>query len=156
MINLHQKSDWHRTIRRYLVFATTANLVWEFLHLPLYTIWQEETLPKNVYAAIHCTAGDLIIAVCALMLSLLIFGNQDWPKSGFSRVLTSTVILGLAYTIFSEWLNIEIRKSWAYSELMPVVPILETGLSPIAQWIVLPISGLNWAANNRKLDILSN
>ena len=149
-------SDWHRTIRRYLVFVVTGNLFWEFLHLPLYTIWQEASLFENAYAAIHCTAGDLIIATCALMLSLLCFGNQDWPNTQFSRVLTCTVLFGVLYTIYSEWVNIEIRQSWAYSEYMPVVPILETGLSPLAQWIVLPIAGMYWASRNPKQNLLSN
>ena len=139
-----------------MIFIAIGNLIWEFLHLPLYTIWQEATLFENAYAAIHCTAGDLIIAICALMLSLLLFGNQDWPKTQFFRVLTFTVFFGVLYTVYSEWVNIEIRQSWAYSELMPVVPILETGLSPLAQWIVLPIVGLYWATSNPKKDILKN
>ena len=149
-------TTWHRAIRRYMIFIAIGNLIWEFLHLPLYTIWQEATLFENAYAAIHCTAGDLIIAICALMLSLLLFGNQDWPKTQFFRVLTFTVFFGVLYTVYSEWVNIEIRQSWAYSELMPVVPILETGLSPLAQWIVLPIVGLYWATSNPKKDILKN
>ena len=53
--------------------------------------------------------------------------------------------LAFAYTVFSEWLNTEIRGSWAYSELMPVVPVLEAGLSPVAQWIVIPIAAFWWA-----------
>ena len=145
--------SWHRAIRRYLVFLTIGNLIWEFLHLPLYTIWQEETYFENAYAAIHCSAGDLIIAICAFMLSLLLFGNQDWPITQFSRVLTFTVLFGVSYTVYSEWVNIEIRQAWAYSELMPVVPILETGLSPLAQWIVLPIVGLYLAARDPKQNL---
>ena len=47
--------------------------------------------------------------------------------------------------MFSEWLNTEIRGSWAYSELMPVVPVLDAGLSPLAQWIVIPIAAFWWA-----------
>jgi hypothetical protein len=27
---------------------------------------------------------------------------------------------------------------WAYADAMPVVPVLEVGLSPLVQWIVLP------------------
>jgi hypothetical protein len=49
-----------------------------------------------------------------------------------------TVILGLGYTVFSEWLNIEIRRSWSYSDLMPTLPWLGTGLTPLAQWLVIP------------------
>ena len=46
---------------------------------------------------------------------------------------------------FSEWLNLVIRKSWQYSELMPVVPIVDVGLSPLLQWVLLPPASL-WVA----------
>ena len=48
------------------------------------------------------------------------------------------------YTIFSEWLNIVIRKSWAYSDLMPVVPVISIGLSPLVQWIIVPGLAMRW------------
>jgi len=48
----------------------------------------------------------------------------------------------LAYTIFSEWMNTVWRESWAYSAWMPLVPILGTGLSPLAQWVVIPAAAL--------------
>jgi hypothetical protein len=47
--------------------------------------------------------------------------------------------------VFSEWLNTEVRGSWAYSELMPVMPVVATGFSPVAQWIVIPIGAFWWA-----------
>lgn len=50
------------------------------------------------------------------------------------------MLLGVGYTIFSEWLNIIIRQSWAYSDLMPIVTIrgFAVGLSPVFQWIFVP------------------
>jgi hypothetical protein len=50
------------------------------------------------------------------------------------------IILGVAYTIYSEHLNVAIRQSWAYSERMPLVRAFgwQIGLSPILQWIVVP------------------
>ena len=29
-------------------------------------------------------------------------------------------------------------ERWAYAERMPVIPLLEVGLSPLLQWIVVP------------------
>ena len=45
---------------------------------------------------------------------------------------------GVAYPIYSEWLNMTVRQSWAYSSLMPVLPVTGTGLAPLLQWIVVP------------------
>lgn len=47
-------------------------------------------------------------------------------------------IMGLSYTVFSEYLNVHIRESWGYSELMPIVPVLKAGFVPLLQWIILP------------------
>ena len=45
----------------------------------------------------------------------------------------------------AEWLDVEVRRSWAYSDLMPVLPPLGTGLSPVLQWVVIPSAAL-WMA----------
>ena len=53
--------------------------------------------------------------------------------------------MGVNYTIFSEWLNIIVRSSLAYSEPMPVVPIVRIGLPALLQrllqWILIPTIG---------------
>src|SRR5262249_3181340 len=94
----------------------------------------------------HCTGGDVLIATATLVLALLVAGAH-WPASAaaHTRVATLAVVFGLGYTVFSEWLNIVVRQSWAYSRLMPVIPGIDTGLSPVAQWLVIPLTGLWWA-----------
>lgn len=136
---------WLATLRRYLLFVAIANLAWEFAHLPLYTVWETGTLRDNAIAAIHCTGGDILIALTAVMLALLLSGDSTWPASRSRLVTALTVAFGLAYTLFSEWLNVEVRQQWAYSELMPVIPIVDVGLSPVLQWIVIPLAGLHFA-----------
>jgi hypothetical protein len=49
---------------------------------------------------------------------------------------------GAAYTVFSEWLNVEVLRTWSYTALMPRVPLLGTGLSPLVQWVVVPTATL--------------
>jgi hypothetical protein len=50
------------------------------------------------------------------------------------------MLLGVAYTVFSEWMNITILRSWTYSEWMPTLTFggLQVGLSPFLQWLFLP------------------
>ena len=52
---------WLTALRRYVVVIGLGNLAWEFAQLPLYTIWHEGSLGEIVFAAIHCTGGDLLI-----------------------------------------------------------------------------------------------
>lgn len=137
-------------LRRYFLFIAPANLAWEVAHLPLYTLWWESGLRENAVAVVHCTGGDLLIATASLVLALLCFAERSWPEESFLRVAAAAVAIGVGYTVFSEWLNIEIRGSWAYTDRMPVVPILGTGLSPIAQWLVIPLAAF-WLARRRSL-----
>lgn len=136
---------WLQVLRRYLLVIAAGNLVWEFAHMPLYTLWETGTPGQIVLYGLHCTAGDILIALSAIMIALLVLGHSSWPAYGYMHVGVATVILGLGYTVFSEWLNIEIRESWAYRDIMPVIPMIDTGLTPVLQWIVLPILGLWWA-----------
>lgn len=138
-------SDWLAALRRYFAFTAVAHLIWEFAHLPLYTIWLTGTMGELVFAAVHCTGGDILIALSAVMLSLFLFGKGAWPAERRIPVVAGAVVFGLVYTIFSEWLNIEIREAWAYRDLMPVIPVLGAGLSPVLQWIVVPLTGFSLA-----------
>ena len=56
-----------------------------------------------------------------------------------------TIGCSVAYTAFSESLNISVRGTWAYSDLMPVVPVIGTGLSPLLQWVAVPRPALHFA-----------
>jgi hypothetical protein len=131
---------WLLGLRVYLGVVLVGNLVWEVLHLPLYSIWTAGTLREQAFAAGHCTLGDLAIAACALTLALLLVGAPRWPRDRFWPIATLGVAFGLAYTVFSEWLNVVVRSAWTYSDLMPIVSVagLKIGLSPLLQWIVVP------------------
>ena len=81
-------------------------------------------------------------------MALALFARSGWPGTGVARVYTASLALGLGYTIFSEWLNTSVRGSWVYSDLMPIVPLLGTGLAPFLQWIVVPLVAM-WIAIRR-------
>ena len=138
-------SNWLRGLKVYLAVVLVANLAWEILQLPLYSIWMTGTARKMVFAVIHCTGGDILIALSTLTVALVFVGTRRWPADRHQRVMLVTLALGVGYTIFSEWLNMVVRAGWAYSDLMPVVPIINTGLAPLLQWILIPFLALSLA-----------
>ncbi len=123
---------------RYLAVTAVANLVWETVQIPLYTIWRTGSPGEIAFAIVHCTAGDVLITGAALLLALLLAGRSAWPRSRDLRVISAATMLGIAYTVFSEWLNVSVRGSWTYDAMMPVVPPLGTGLTPLLQWVIIP------------------
>ena len=132
------EADWLGALRRFALITLVGHLIWEIAHTPLYTIWVEESWGEIAFAVMHCTAGDLLIAMSTLLLALFAFGSASWPRDRVAPVLVATIVLGVGYTIFSEWLNIEVREAWAYREIMPVIPIIDAGLTPVMQWVVIP------------------
>lgn len=121
----------------YLGFIAIGNLLWETGQLPLYTVWFRGSLRDRVVAALHCWSGDIVIAVACFSAALLFVG-RGWPARRRKRVALLTIAFGVAYTVYSEWVNVVVRHAWAYSWLMPVLPPLGTGLSPLLQWLVIP------------------
>lgn len=127
-------AGWLTALRSYLLFVIPANFVWEIAHLPLYTIWQE-SLRQMAFAVLHCTLGDALIATATLVIAILVFGSCAWPLGPrpFWRIAIGTIVVSVGYTIYSEWLNISVRRGWAYSDLMPTLPWIGTGVSPLLQ-----------------------
>ena len=124
---------------RFLAVLAGLNLVWEIIQLPFYTLWQHASWYETFYAIAHCSAGDVLIAFACAIAALAIT-RWRWPTPGRQSTLflLCFISLSVAYTIFSEWLNTAVRISWAYSDLMPVLPLLGTGVAPLLQWIALP------------------
>jgi hypothetical protein len=121
----------------YVAVAGCGHFVWETAQLPLYTIWQNGTAVEIAVAVVHCAAGDVLITIGTLLIAALIASILGWQCFD-GRMLIAALVLGIAYTVFSEWLNVEVRRSWSYSPAMPVLPWFGTGLSPVLQWLVVP------------------
>ena len=127
--------------------AAIAHFLWEAMQLPLYTLWRTGTPGELAFALIHCTGGDILITTVTLAAAVAFARRFRWPPFG-RRMLLTVIVLGTAYTIFSEWLNVEIRRSWSYTAAMPVVPWLGIGIAPLLQWLVVP--GLAFALTARR------
>jgi hypothetical protein len=89
----------------------------------------------------HCTIaalGDVVILFsCYWIVSVFSNAKRSWvinPKKGEIGAFLS---IGLVITIVFEIIAIEALGLWAYQDSMPTV--LSIGLSPLLQWIILPI-----------------
>jgi hypothetical protein len=68
--------------------------------------------------------------------------HQSWPRAWPRRPTAAEVagfaLIGILVTIVFELLATRTWQLWSYSQLMPVIPLLEIGLVPFVQWMVLP------------------
>jgi len=127
-----------RALCWYAGLITGANLVWETAQLPFYGLWRDGSPDAIAFAILHCTAGDVLIAMTSELIALLVTGRSSWPAAGAARTGLVATAIGVIYTVFSEWLNVSVRGSWTYAPAMPVLPPLGTGLLPVLLWLVLP------------------
>lgn len=136
----------------YVGLAAVGHLLWEIVQLPLYTLWGTATRAELAFAVLHCTGGDVLIAVSVLLASLMLLRAWNWPRVNALHVATLAVPLGIAYTAISEWLNVYVRQSWSYDPAMPTVTILgyQIGISPLAQWLVVPVAVFAILASMRR------
>ena len=150
---MRASAEWLSAIRRYLFAIAVGNLVWETAQLPLYTLWRTESSLTLLSAVFHCTAGDIVIATIILVAALATVGNARWPDDRSRTVAVVVMATGVIYTIGSEYINTVIRRSWSYTEWMPVLPWIGTGLAPLAQWIAVPLLALTAARINSAREI---
>ena len=116
--------------------AFVLHLVWEFAHLPLYTLSFEEDALQRWSYVLHCTGGDVLIAMSAFLAAALVTQRLDWVLTEPAKGGVVLVVSGLLYTVLSEWHNVYHVGSWAYTPAMPLVGGI--GLTPLLQWLTLP------------------
>lgn len=127
-------------VLRYLPWFFALNLAWEAAHVRLYTLWTEETPRYIAFSVVHCALGDLLIGLSGLLLAL-IAGRERGPAHWRPvRIAVLSTFFGTGYTIWSEWINITLLRSWTYAASMPRLSLgdFELGLTPLLQWLVIP------------------
>jgi len=124
---------------RLVMFALPLELLWEIAQFPLYDVWHQNDWGYILYGLAHCTLGDLLILLVIYEVLALLNHNRNWYaiNSVLSGGLLFT-LLGAGYTIYSEIMNVRIKGTWGYTELMPIVPIIDIGGMPFLQWLLIP------------------
>jgi hypothetical protein len=120
--------------------------MWEWMQSPFYKDFTDN-LNAIVLFRLHCTLGDVIILF--EIITILSFIKRTWkwiidPKKIDYLLVT---LMGVIYTLFSEYINVHVRQSWGYSELMPILPFIGAGLIPIMQWFILPTIIITFTKN---------
>jgi hypothetical protein len=125
-----------RTIAAVFILAVIVNYPWELAHSPLY-----EGMSDFSLALRHC----FVASVGDGLLVLLIFGagwvalrRSDWFVNPGRRGYFVMSAAGLVIGVVVEWTAVHVMGRWAYAPRMPVIPLFEIGLTPVAQMLALP------------------
>jgi hypothetical protein len=120
--------------------AFLLNLPWELWQVPLFDRMPVSPHWEAVKTCSRAAAGDAVIALVACWAVALVVRNRAWVVSPTASEVLGFAACGVLMTAAIERLALSGRwvQSWSYSPLMPVVPGIDVGLSPLVQWLVLP------------------
>lgn len=120
------------------VFSFLLHFVWEFVQVPTYAGMAELPHWEAIKLCMSATFGDVGFALTAFWVACLAARRRDWVLRPTRVPSAVFVTVGIALTVGFEYYYTNISLRWTYSELMPLVPPLGTGLSPLLQWLVIP------------------
>jgi predicted small integral membrane protein len=104
------------------LLAFISNLIWENLHSLLYANYRGGEITQ--FILLRATLFD---AVFITLLGLLFLGVPYLRKN-----LWLSIVIGLVAAILIEIYALNTGR-WAYNDLMPIIPLLDTGLTPTIQ-----------------------
>lgn len=131
----------------WIAWLLLLNLVWEVAQLPLYSFAPDVPATSIAFYVVHCTVGDGLIAAGTYVIAALATRDAAWPVNAPARGALIACMTAVSYTAWSEWRNVYVLASWAYAPAMPTLAGI--GLSPLAQWALLPPVA-TWLARRRK------
>ena len=122
-----------------LVLSFLGHFAWEILQAPLFSSLSQVNHFAGIYICLKATLGDLAIALAAFWTAAVLARNRRWFTLPGMRAPAVFFTVGLLLTIGLEYVHTQITGRWAYDGSMPLVPIIGTGMTPILQWIFVPL-----------------
>lgn len=121
------------------LFAFLLNLPWELWQIPLFKGVASLAHRDGVIMCIRAAMGDAVISLFAFWLVAVTARSRGWIQRPSVVTLAAFVAVGLVATVVLEYWATRIGGRWEYAEAMPRLPLLGTGLTPLLQWLLLPL-----------------
>lgn len=122
-----------------LILSFPMHFTWEFLQAPLFRNMQDATHMDGIRICLQATLGDMIIVLIAFWAAAGLTGTRQWLAQPNRRAILAWLSTGLAFTVVLEYYSTEIAGRWIYGTSMPRLPVIGTGITPVLQWIVIPL-----------------
>lgn len=124
-----------------LIFAFLLNYPWEFLQAPFFAGLSGATHWEAVKVCTRATFGDAVIMLIAYW-SVAVAARDRWWFRALSRSrMLGFIAAGVIVTVAIEHFatrSMSPAWGWRYADAMPTLPVVDVGLTPLLQWILLP------------------
>ena len=121
-----------------LILSFLGHFTWEVLQAPLFASLGETDHFRGIAVCLQATLGDLAIALAAFWGAALLGGGRDWFRRAGAPAFAAFLGIGLLATVGLEYLHTNVTGRWTYDGMMPVLPVIGTGISPLLQWVAVP------------------
>jgi hypothetical protein len=98
------------------------NLIWEFAHSSLYVAYKSEEITNYILFRAAFWDAVIITLIAVAFVKIDLFKTRKWI------IILVGIVIACLIEIFA--LN---TGRWEYNSLMPIVPIVGVGLSPLVQ-----------------------
>ena len=122
-----------------LILSFPMHFTWEFLQAPLFRSMQDVSHMDGIRICLQATLGDMVIALIAFWVASFLAGTRRWAAKLDRRSIAAWLSTGIAVTLAIEFYSTKIMARWAYGSSMPRLPLIGTGIAPVAQWIIVPM-----------------
>ena len=126
--------------RRLLLYITAIgfllNLIWELVQRPLYAGY--ENLFAHFFTCLWASVVDALVILIFWALFASYYKDPFWIRSISWKAALVLILLGGVVAVGFEQLAHR-ENYWLYTDAMPVVPYINTGLSPLLQMMLLPL-----------------
>jgi len=123
-------------VRHIIIFSIPINFIWEMAQMPFY-----QNMPWDLDLSLFCLVasfGDALMILIIFLTVALLVKNKDWLLNLTIRNILLALIIGFIIAVLVEQYALE-NNMWAYSKIMPYLPIWNIGISPVLQMMILPL-----------------
>lgn len=89
----------------------------------------------------------LMVVILYLAVGILM-RNLSWGRKLNNKRLIILVVLGMVWAVGIEYHAVNVADRWAYAGSMPTLPVLNVGVLPILQMMILPAVAI-WLARSQ-------
>lgn len=131
-------SGWHRwpLLLRLFVISVALNYAWEMGQAFLYV-----GMDYSAATWRHCfvaSLGDGVLVGIIHFSGRMVMGGSEWFVRPGIKAYAIMATSGLLIGILVEWVAVHWLARWAYTEAMPLIPMLDVGWVPVLQMLLLP------------------
>ena len=132
----NQKKMFNRFVITTILLAFFFNVAWEILQIPLFKGGVYEW--QHILFCVLASVADIIMVLLIYFGFALIYKNALWVKKLKTNRIILLLLTGGAGAVLAEIRHLSIG-TWSYADAMPLIPVVGVGLSPVLQFIILPI-----------------